>query len=149
MNHLIRSPKSLRSQGNDMNSELIAVIVEQYNKIRDLNIEIASLNESNLAQKQVSEPKAQTNMPEPNEDDYDAWLSKTRVLKTAMEIIRQEKSQSGVSEANKKLCELVILRIQEFAEEVLVWNNLYELEPYLWGDLGEGEEHFVNREFQK
>lgn len=188
-----------------MNSALIAVIVEQYNKILELESQISSLNqavkahaigigelnqylmnneigivgdmtakaalkyikelksrfttldEANgellgdylVARDRVSELeeklKAQPDPPEPE----DAYLSDFRVLKTAIEIAKFAKRQSGCPEWKSKLCDLTISTIKGFVEEVRLWDGLDDLEPYLWGTPGSREEHLVDREWKK
>ena len=188
-----------------MKTELIAVIVEQYNKILELESQISSLNqavkahaigigelnqylmnneigivgdmtakaalkyikelkscfttldEANgellgdylVARDRVSELeeklKAQPDPPEPE----DAYLSDFRVLKTAIEIAKFAKRQSGCPEWKSKLCDLTVSTIRGFVEEVRLWDGLDDLEPYLWGTPGSREEHFVDREWKK
>lgn len=140
-----------------MNSALIAVIVEQYNKIVELESRIARLDDANTkilgdyleaaerARELEIELNAQPDVPEPE----DAYLSDFRVLKTAIEIAKFAKRQSGCPEWKSKLCDLTISRIREFVEEVRLWDGLDDLEPYLWGTPGSREEHFVDREWKK
>ena len=78
-----------------MNSALIAVIVEQFNKIVELESRIAKIDKANTdllgqyveaaerARELEIELNAQPDVPEPE----DAYLSDFRVLKTAIEIV--------------------------------------------------------------
>lgn len=140
-----------------MNSALIAVIVEQYNKIVELESQISRLDDANTkilgdyleaaerARELEIELNAKPDVPEPD----DAYLGDFRVLKTAIEIAKFAKRQSGCPEWKSKLCDLTISTIKGFVEEVRLWDGLDDLEPYLWGTPGSREEHFVDREWKK
>lgn len=140
-----------------INSTLIAVIVEQNDKIVELESRIAKIDKANTdllgqyveAAERARELEIELNaQPDPPELE-DAYLSDFRVLKTAIEIAKFAKRQSGCPEWKSKLCDLTISTIKGFVEEVRLWDGLDDLEPYLWGSPGSREEHLVDREWKK
>jgi hypothetical protein len=139
-----------------MNSALIAVIVEQFNKIVELESRIAKIDKANTdllgqyveaaerARELEIELNAKPDVPEP----VDAYLSDFRVLKTAIEIV----SYAMKSESNdykQEICRQAVRLIKSFTENVRLWDGLDDLEPYLWGTPGSREEHLVDREWKK
>jgi hypothetical protein len=139
-----------------MNSALIAVIVEQFNKIVELESRIAKIDKANTdllgqyveaaerARELEIELNAKPDVPEPE----DAYLSDFRVLKTAIEIV----SYAMKSESNdykQEICRQAVRLIKSFTENVRLWDGLDDLEPYLWGTPGSREEHLVDREWKK
>ena len=139
-----------------MNSALIAVIVEQFNKIVELESRIAKIDKANTdllgqyveaaerARELEIELNAQPDVPEPE----DAYLSDFRVLKTAIEIVLYAmKSESN--DYKQEICRQAVRLIKSFTENVRLWDGLDDLEPYLWGTPGSREEHLVDREWKK
>ena len=139
-----------------MNSALIAVIVEQYNKIVELESRIARLDDANTkilgdyleaaerARELEIELNAQPDVPEPE----DAYLSDFRVLKTAIEIVLYAmKSESN--DYKQEICRQAVRLIKSFTEDVRMWNGLSDLEPYKWSSLGSGVDHLIDREWKK
>ena len=139
-----------------MNSALIAVIVEQYNKIVELESRIAKIDKANTdllgqyveaaerARELEIELNAQPDVPEPE----DAYLSDFRVLKTAIEIVLYAmKSESN--DYKQEICRQTVRLIKSFTENVKLRDGLEDLEPYLWGTPGSREEHLVDREWKK
>ena len=139
-----------------MNSALIAVIVEQYNKIVELESRIAKTDKANTdllgqyveaaerARELEIELNAQPDVPEPE----DAYLSDFRVLKTAIEIVSYA-MKSEPNDYKQEICRQTIRLIKSFTENVRLWHGLDDLEPYLWGTPGSREEHLVDREWKK
>ena len=151
----MQAPNVLQG-GTKMNSALIAVIVEQFNKIVELESRIARLDDANTkilgdyleaaerARELEIELNAQPDVPEPE----DAYLSDFRVLKTAIEIVLYAmKSESN--DYKQEICRQAVRLIKSFTENVRLWNGLDDLEPYLWGTPGSREEHLVDREWKK
>ena len=139
-----------------MNSALIAVIVEQFNKIVELESRIAKIDKANTdllgqyveaaerARELEIELNAQPDVPEPE----DAYLSDFRVLKTAIQIVLYAmKSESN--DYKQEICRQAVRLIKSFTENVRLWDGLDDLEPYLWGTPGSREEHLVDREWKK
>ena len=139
-----------------MNSALIAAIVEQFNKIVELESRIARLDDANTkilgdyleaaerARELEIELNAQPDVPEPE----DAYLSDFRVLKTAIQIVLYAmKSESN--DYKQEICRQAVRLIKSFTENVRLWDGLDDLEPYLWGTPGSREEHLVDREWKK
>ena len=139
-----------------MNSALIAVIVEQYNNILELESRIAKIDKANTdllgqyveaaerARELEIELNAQPDVPEPE----DAYLSDFRVLKTAIEIVLYA-IKSEPNDYKQEICRQAVRLIKSFTENVRLWNGLDDLEPYLWGTPGSREEHLVDREWKK
>ena len=139
-----------------MKTELIAVIVEQYNKIVELESRIARLDDANTkilgdyleaaerARELEIELNAQPDVPEPE----DAYLGDFRVLKTAVEIVKYAKRQ-GRTDWELDLCRKTMLSIMSFTEEVRLWDGLDSLEPYRWSSVGSGVHHLIDREWKK
>ena len=139
-----------------MNSALIAAIVEQFNKIVELESRIARLDDANTkilgdyleaaerARELEIELNAQPDVPEPE----DAYLSDFRVLKTAIEIVLYA-IKSEPNDYKQEICRQAVRLIKSFTENVRLWNGLDDLEPYLWGTPGSREEHLVDREWKK
>ena len=139
-----------------MNSALIAVIVEQYNNILELESRIAKIDKANTdllgqyveaaerARELEIELNAQPDVPEPE----DAYLSDFRVLKTAIEIVLYA-IKSEPNDYKQEICRQAVRLIKSFTENVRLWDGLDDLEPYLWGTPGSREEHLVDREWKK
>ena len=139
-----------------MKTELIAVIVEQYNKIVELESRIARLDDANTkilgdyleaaerARELEIELNAQPDVPEPE----DAYLGDFRVLKTAVEIVKYAKRE-GRTDWELDLCRKTMLSIMSFTEEVRLWDGLDSLEPYRWSSVGSGVHHLIDREWKK
>ena len=139
-----------------INSTLIAVIVEQYNNIVELESRIARLDDANTkilgdyleaaerARELEIELNAKPDVPEPE----DAYLGDFRVLKTAIEIVLYAmKSESN--DYKQEICRQTVRLIKSFTENVKLRDGLEDLEPYLWGTPGSREEHLVDREWKK
>ena len=139
-----------------MNSALIAAIVEQFNKIVELESRIARLDDANTkilgdyleaaerARELEIELNAQPDVPEPE----DTYLGDFRVLKTAIQIVLYAmKSESN--DYKQEICRQAVRLIKSFTENVRLWDGLDDLEPYLWGTPGSREEHLVDREWKK
>ena len=140
-----------------MNSALIAVIVEQYNKIVELESQISRLDDANTkilgdyleAAERARELEIELNaQPDPPESE-DAYLSDFRVLKTAIQIVLCAMKQKRTTDWELDLCKRTVSMITSFTEDVRLWNGLDDLEPYLWGSPGSREEHLVDREWKK
>ena len=139
-----------------MNSALIAVIVEQFNKIVELESRIAKIDKANTdllgqyveaaerARELEIELNAKPDVPEPE----DAYLSDFRVLKTAIEIVLYA-IKSEPNDYKQEICRQTVRLIKSFTENVRLWDGLDDLEPYLWGTPGSREEHLVDREWKK
>ena len=139
-----------------MNSALIAVIVEQHDKIVELESRIAKIDKANTellgqyveaaerARELEIELNAKPDVPEPE----DAYLSDFRVLKTAIEIVLYA-MKSEPNDYKQEICRQTIRLIKSFTENVRLWDGLDDLEPYLWGTPGSREEHLVDREWKK
>lgn len=139
-----------------MKTELIAVIVEQYNKIVELESRIAKIDKANTdllgqyveaaerARELEIELNAKPDVPEPE----DAYLSDFRVLKTAIQIVlyamKQKRTDWQLDE-----CKKTISMLRSFTEDVRMWNGLSDLEPYRWSSLGSGVDHLIDREWKK
>ena len=152
---MMQAPNVLQG-GTKMNSALIAVIVEQFNKIVELESRIARLDDANTkilgdyleaaerARELEIELNAKPDVPEPE----DAYLSDFRVLKTAIEIVKYAKRQ-GRTDWELDLCRKTMLSIMSFTEEVRLWDGLDSLEPYRWSSVGSGVHHLIDKEWKK
>ena len=139
-----------------MNSALIAVIVEQFNKIVELESRIARLDDANTkilgdyleaaerARELEIELNAQSDPPEPE----DAYLGDFRVLKTAIQIVLYAMKQKR-TDWQLEECKKTISMLRSFTEDVRMWNGLSDLEPYRWSSVGSGVHHLIDREWKK
>ena len=139
-----------------MNSELIAVIVEQFNKIVELESRIAKIDKANTdllgqyveaaerARELEIELNAKPDVPEPE----DAYLGDFRVLKTAIQIVLYAMKQKR-TDWQLEECKKTISMLRSFTEDVRMWNGLSDLEPYKWSSLGSGVDHLIDREWKK